>query len=179
MFTHNQFNPKGFQPTYRFDITKYFKIWFSKNPANFLGIENELRFIQMRESNPTATLTFVYSSTCLNAEALNKLKDFCKRHKITPVDFDTDVVTLLTHDSDKAMYTLAQEEIKRTLNNSGGNLAAAADCVRLIAPIIEKFGIYADFDLACNLSNLKVQTVDSRQFHVQDKTTWPIRPLAS
>lgn len=159
MFGSNQHNPKGFKPTYEFDITRFFKIWFSKDPAQFLGIENELRFIRMRDKNPNQRVFFVYSSKCLYADALNNLKLFCRRYRITPLDFDTEIPFLLTDKHDKELYDLAKLEIKNTLEDNEGNLGAAADCTRLLAPIIEKCGIYTDFDVECHLSDIQVDRV--------------------
>jgi hypothetical protein len=61
---------KGFEDQYSFVINKTYRIWFSNNPDVFLGIENELRFIRLREKNKNHKLAFIYSSKCLNPLAI-------------------------------------------------------------------------------------------------------------
>jgi Glycosyltransferase family 88 len=158
-FLQKQPNPRGFEAQYYFNIKNYYKIWFSDNPDSFLGIENELRFINMRENNPLATLSFIYSSKCLNHVALNSLRRFCNKYNINYVDFDTDIPLLLKEEQDIQIYKIAESEINNTLKNEGGNLAAASDCVRLLVPVIEKFGIYSDFDVTCKLSTLEADVI--------------------
>ncbi len=154
--------PDGFKDYYSFWIDKYYKIWFSDNPEVFLGIENELRFIRMRENNKDHHLVFIYSSKCLNSNALDKLIKFCARYNIQPVDFDTEVPGMLTEQLDKDIYNIGQLEINNTLAKSYGNLAAASDCARLLIPVIKKFGIYSDFDVEHTLSTLKANIVSVR-----------------
>lgn len=159
MFRANPINPKGFQSNYPFNISKYYRIWYSKNPAVFLGIENELRFIRMRTNNPKAELFFIYSSRCLNSEALRQLNLFCSKHHIKSIDFDTIILPLLQNERDKKIYELAQQEIEQTLQQNYGNLAAAADLTRLIVPLIQEYGIYSDHDVECSLSNLPADVI--------------------
>jgi hypothetical protein len=154
--------PKGFKDYYNFKIDEFYKIWFSDNPDVFLGIENELRFIRMRENNKTHQLAFIYSPRCLNSNALEKLKKFCAKFTIQPVNFDTDVQDMLTEPLDIAMYDIAQLEIQNTLDNAYGNLAAASDCARLLVPVIKQFGIYTDFDVEHTLSRLGAHVVRVR-----------------
>lgn len=140
------------------DTTKHFKIWFSKDKNIFLGIENQLRLVKTRAQNPQAIISLVYSSKCLNSKAKKDLASFCEKHRINPIDFDTQVESLLTDEKDIAIYQIALLEIKNTLNNQGGNLGAAADCARLICPLLAKAGIYTDFDVDFNTS-LKEKTI--------------------
>lgn len=128
---------------FHLDTTKHYKIWFSSTPDTFLSMEDQLRFIRMREKNPQAKLGFVYSSAKLSPKAHNALKDFCKKYQITPLDFDTELPSLISDEQDKKLY----DQAKKELQLEGGNLAAASDCVRLIIPMIEKFGNYSDFDV--------------------------------
>lgn len=131
---------------------RQYKIWFSGDPNTFLGIENELRFIRAREKNPDAQFNFVFSAKCLSEEALRKLHSFCGRHHIIPVDFDSELSPQLEHELDKKLYEMAHLEIDKKRLNQGGNMAAASDCARLIVPLIEKSGIYSDFDVEINFS---------------------------
>lgn len=132
---------------------KLYKIWFSKDPAVALGIENELRLIRLRQDNPKAVITLVYSSSCLNNDALENLKAFCEEHNIRLVDFDTQVKFLLKNKLDKQAYALAQKEIQKTLTNEGGNLGAASDCARTLVPLVSLCGIYSDLDVHLTLNS--------------------------
>jgi hypothetical protein len=167
MFSANANNPEGFQKTYQFDLGHYYKIWFSDTPHEFLGMENQIRFVRQRQRNQkTATRViqyyFIYSSACLNAEALNAMEAFCIQYKITPIDFDTDIFPLLTDQEDKELYAIAKEEIARVRSNQYGNMAAASDCVRLLVPVIEKCGIYSDYDVTVDLAQLKADVISLR-----------------
>ncbi len=152
-------NPKGFEPSFLYSLEKYYRIWFSDKPEVFLGTENELRFIRMREANPAAQLYFIYSGRCLSAAAFARMNDFCQTHRITPINFDDQVRGLLTDPLDIKMYELAEAEITACIKPDEkyhhGNLAAAADCTRLLVPVIENYGIYSDYDVTLHLSDLK------------------------
>lgn len=115
----------------------------------------------MRINNPEAALSFIYSSSCLTKEAIQELNNFCKRYNITPVEFEN-IEENLENEHDKKMYELAKEEIFRAFENTGGNLAAASDCTRLIIPVIEQYGIYSDFDVESNLTKLGAEIVSLR-----------------
>ncbi len=149
----NKSEPSKEESRYLFNLTRYYKIWFSTNSEIFLGPENELRFIHMRRKNPDAILHLVYSSRCLSSNAIADLERFCNIHQIFAVDFESFRQKMI-HPQDIALYELAREEISRSLNKTGGNMAAASDCARLLIPIIEQCGIYSDFDVSTNLSTL-------------------------
>jgi|GEM_PF-5481147 hypothetical protein len=142
------------------DTTKHYKIWFSANPDRFLYMEDQLRLIRMRKRNPGITLGLLYSSVCLSTQSQEKLKIFCEKHVIDAVDFDQDVPCLLETAAfeDIALYWIAKCEMR----NPAGNLGAASDCARLIMPIIEKLGIYSDFDVDVDFSKKnQVQTIQA------------------
>ena len=149
------------EKSYIFDISKYFKIWFSPNRDVFLGIENQLRFVRMRHDNPNAQLHLIYSTTCLSTEATNALVHFCSQYSITPIVFE-DIECQLMNNMDKALYALAKEEILHTLNNTGGNMAAASDIVRMIIHVIQEYGIYSDFDVETRLAEFNSQYITLR-----------------
>lgn len=129
-----------------YDLTRHFKIWFSKNPEVALGVENELRLIRWRVKNPNLTLSLMVSSACLTPKAYEKLKIFCDTHRLQLVDFDTEVLPALTHPSDIEIFHLAKQELEHVRTNSGGNLAAASDLARMILPVLQTYGIYCDLD---------------------------------
>ncbi len=135
------------QRNYKIDLTKCYKIWFSANPYEFLGIENELRLVTLRDHNPDLTISLVYSSNLLNETAQAKLTVFCQRYRIIPVDLDTTIKSWLIDENDQAVFAIAREELEMAVSQRGGNLGAAADCTRLIKAVIEKLGFYSDFDV--------------------------------
>lgn len=134
--------------TWWLNTKKHYKIWFSNDPDTFLGMENQVRFIRAIEKNPNASFGFVYSSAKLSNQACAKLKIFCEQYKITPLDFDKEIPDLLKHDSDKEIYQIAKQEMQ----SKEGSLASASDCTRILIPVIEKLGIYSDFDVVVNFS---------------------------
>jgi hypothetical protein len=137
---------QGLKMSYLIDTTKHIKIWFSPDKKVFLGTENQLRLIRMRETNPHITLHLLNSSRCLSPNAQKELASFCKKHRIISVDLDTQVQDLLESQEDKKLFQLAQDEIANSLTDNGGNLGAASDCARFIGPIL-RLGIYSDFDV--------------------------------
>lgn len=139
-----------------FGLSKQYKIWFSPDPNSFLGVEDQLRFVRMRQNNLKTSLHFIYSSACLSSAAQAELQRFCRAYRIIPIAFER-LRDELVDPRDKAMYACAEEEIQRTLNHTGGNMASASDCTRLLVPLIEKYGIYTDFDLENKLAQLSHQ----------------------
>ena len=103
----NSAKPGKDEPTYLFNLTKYYKIWFSKYPDIYMGVENELRFIRMRINNPTAILSFIYSAKCLNEQALEALNKFCKMHSINPIKFE-DLQSQMVEQEDKIIYSILE-----------------------------------------------------------------------
>lgn len=141
-----------------FYTKKHYKIWFSKDPNEFLDSENLLRFAAVATRNSDVHLSFIYSAGCLNSNAIHNLKIFCAKYKITPLDFDTDIPKLLAENNckdaaDQDLYNLAEQEIKNTLANQGGNFAAASDIVRLLLPVTLKCGFYNDFETQMDFSS--------------------------
>ncbi len=126
------------QNKYSVQTKAHYKIWFSKSPDSFLPLENQLRFIRMRQKNPSRKLSFIYSANCLSNSALKALIPFCKTYDIQPIDFDSEVDTQTSplKDQDKSIFQIAQDEIAHCRNQTGGSMAAASDCARLIVPLI-------------------------------------------
>lgn len=142
--------------TWLIDTRNHYKIWFSDNPNEFLNSENKLRLIRTCLQNPNLIFSFVYSSSILTRAAISDLIGFCNRLKIQPIDFDTHVLDMLEHESDKICYILAKKEIWCAVNQQGGNLAAASDLTRWLPGLISRCGIYSDFDVEINFSSLPV-----------------------
>lgn len=144
---------------WQLNTQKQLKIWFSDKPEEFLGIENELRLIHACQKNPNADFTLLYSSHCLSWPAHRHLKQFCKKHHVIPLDFDTTVRSKLHHSLDIALYEKAKCEIRYSKAKKGGNLAAASDCARLLVPVLEAAGIYSDFDVKLDFSKKPKQVL--------------------
>ncbi len=140
--------------SWHLNLRHHYKIWFSKNPTEFLSFLNQLRFIRDSVKNKDASFTFVYSSKCLTAQARNDLLAFCQKINIIPFDFDTEIPKLLEDNLDKQLFERAQQELMHARNYAGGNMAAASDCARVISSVIEKCGIYSDFDVEFDFSSL-------------------------
>lgn len=127
-----------------FNTRKLFRIWYSTDPNVYLPFVNQLRFIRMREHNPDAVITFIYSSRCLNETAKASLKAFCKRHNIQSIDFDL-LKPEMESEQDNLFWDYANEEINQ-FKEGVGITAAASDFTRLNTKIMERFGHYSDFD---------------------------------
>lgn len=140
-------------PEFQFNTQNHIRIWFSRDPANFLNDENQLRLVRFRHINPNATLTLIYSSLMLNDIAKEKLKSFCSKHNFIPLDFDEELINECIDSQDKTLYELAKDELDAFNKKEGGSLAAASDMVRLIAPLLAK-GTYSDFDTNINVKAL-------------------------
>lgn len=130
--------------TYYMDTTRTFCIWFNKHPDIWTLPENKLRLIRHRLANPHMAITYIYRSSCLSEKAKASLQKFAKKLNLTLVDFDKDLPSLLLTSEDQKLYSIAKEEIDRTLNNTGGNFAAASDCVRVISGVLKQYGFYQD-----------------------------------
>lgn len=139
---------------YLLSLNQFYKIWFSKNSDQFLGQENQLRLVILRYKHPTVAISLIYSSACLSNKAQHALYDFCSKHQIIPVDFDTSFKKAIEGEQESVLYHLAQAEIAK--RHEGGNLAAASDIVRLLTPAIA-LGLYSDFDVALDCRSLPTQ----------------------
>ena len=140
-------------PTYQFNTQNHLRIWFSAKKDVFLNDENQLRLVRFRQKNPRANMTLVYSSQMLSAEAHENLKRFCTLHAFTPLDFDTALPAECVDPIDKDMYQIAKGERDAYMKQEGGNLAAASDLTRLIAPLLVR-GTYSDFDTNIEVNSL-------------------------
>lgn len=141
---------------YQFNTQNHLRIWFSGRKDLFLNQRNQLRMIRFRYLNPRAKMTLVYSSLMLTVEAEKNLKKFCEKHRFTPLDFDTELLSLLKNsdNEDKEIYALAKSELDAFIAKKGGNLGAASDLTRLIALLLNK-GTYSDFDTTIQVNKLE------------------------
>lgn len=135
-----------------FNFKRHYKIWLSPNPNEFLPMRNQLRLIHAMQINPGIEMRLVYSQKCLNYKAIEDLKSFCAQYKIIAVEFES-LLEMFTG-KDSLLAKIAMQEIDSFLDNAGGNLGAASDCIRLIKSIIEMGGIYSDLDVKTSLLKL-------------------------
>lgn len=86
--------------TYQLNPHRHVKIWISKRPHEFLNSENQARLHTMREANPNDLIHFLYAKQLLSKAALKKLKHFCKKHHITPVSIEDEILPQCVGDID-------------------------------------------------------------------------------
>ena len=145
MFNRSEAGPND--EKFIFRTERFYKIWFSDNFEVFLPIEDQLRIIRLRARHPKTTISLVYSSTCLAKDTIEALDLFCKQQRIQAVCFET-IKDKLNEENDKELHAIVMTEIQKCLDNTGGNMAAASDCARIMKYLIENYGIYADFDVS-------------------------------
>lgn len=142
-------------PTYKLDLSKLVHIWFSTNENECLPAINKLRLIRKSLQNPKVKFSLVYSSECLSHGAQRDLESFAQSLNITLVDFDTDIEQLDKSNLDQQLYILAKKEIASAKAKTGGNMASASDCARLLTCVLAKYGNYVDFDVDIDFSECK------------------------
>src|SRR5690606_13627895 len=121
---------------YPFSLKKRLCIWFSQEKDCFMPALNQLRLAQYRLKYPNLHIHFIYSGRCLNEVSKQRLLAFCEKLSLTPIDFDIEVRPLLSDFRDKMLFELAKKEIKLNHEDGSGNMGAASDCTRMIAPVI-------------------------------------------
>lgn len=136
---------------YDYNPHKHVKIWLSKDKNTFLNVENQLRLVRMRESNPQDEINFVYDSNLLSESAQQALAAFCNKHKIQPKDVRHELFNACTTQEERGLLALYEDEV--THLDEGGNLGAASDLIRWIKPVYE-LGTYTDFDIEVNTRSL-------------------------
>ncbi|MDF1645545.1 MAG: glycosyltransferase family 88 protein [Legionellaceae bacterium] len=138
--------------SYSYNLHNHVKIWLSNKPSVFMNTENQVRLIEMRETNPSDTIHLVYDSSLLNTTALQDLEHFCKEHRIIAIDANSEPFkAALKTKEDKQLYAYYQDEIQHL--QEGGNLAVASDIIRWIPPVYSK-GTYTDFDVPVDTHNI-------------------------
>ena len=128
---------------YELDPSLIVRIWFSKNPNKAINFENKQRLINLRSENPDITISLVYAKKLLSENAVAELLTFCRKHKITLISMEEDVIPYCLDKEEKNLVAIYEQEIESI--HDGGNLAAASDIVRWLKPIYSR-GIYSDFD---------------------------------
>ena len=136
---------------YRYNPHRHVKIWLSKNRDLFLNLENQLRLVRMRDLNKTDEIHFIYDSALLSATTLQKLNNFCEKHRIIAVDIQTEVIPECKTAEEKKLIALYQDEVRHL--EAGGNLGVASDILRWVSPVYKR-GTYSDLDVAVDTRGL-------------------------
>ncbi len=92
---------------YHYNTKKLFRIWFNKDPDIFMYAENKLRIKQLRDNNPSATITLLYSATLLSEQGMSNLKYFCQSNTIDYVDINK----ISIYKSDEELMKLVHMEL--------------------------------------------------------------------
>ncbi|MGB4191740.1 MAG: glycosyltransferase family 88 protein [Rickettsiales bacterium] len=134
------------------DTSKLYKIWFNKNPDEFLSEKNLARLIKFRSDNPCSKINIIYSESLLSAKTKEDNQKFLTSYNIEMVDFDKifndEKVNLQSEGRDLEIFALARDELDNfNKGNGGGNPAAASDLLRISFLLNGKYGIYSDFDV--------------------------------
>lgn len=131
-------------PSYAFNPHKQVRIWLSKDRNVFLNLENKVRLIKLRRTNPQDEINLFYDSELLSIDAQMQLEDFCLKFKITPKDVRKDVFPYCKTFQEIELIRLYEDEVRHL--KEGGNLGAASDKLRWMSPVYIS-GTYGDFDL--------------------------------
>lgn len=142
------------------DTSKLYKIWFNKNPDEFLSEKNLARLIKFRSDNPCSKINIIYSESLLSAKTKEDNQKFLTSYNIEMVDFDKiftdEKVNLQSEGRDLEIFALAKDELDNfNKGNGGGNPAAASDLLRISLLLNGKYGIYSDFDVDINFGKEK------------------------
>lgn len=139
--------------TYSYNPHQHTKIWLSNNPELFMNLENQIRLIKMRETNPHDQIHLIYDASLLTLRAIDALMVFCKEHSILPINADK-FKNQLKSDNERQLFCFYQDEIQHL--SEGGNLAVASDILRWLSPVYA-LGTYSDFDFPIDTSALPNQ----------------------
>ncbi len=126
------------------------KIWLSRDPSVFMNLENQIRLIDMRQTNPRDVIHLLYDSSLLQEQACHDLLLFCTEQTILPVDAQHFQTQLQTHE-ECLLYTFYLDEIHHL--DAGGNLGVASDIIRWLSPSYQ-LGTYTDFDVPVDTTAL-------------------------
>ncbi|KTD38521.1 putative glucosyltransferase Lgt1 [Legionella nautarum] len=146
---------------YPFNPHRHVKIWLSNDPNSFLNVENQLRLIRMRATNPEDEINLVFDSKLLSSRAVDDLHSFCETYNIVAKDIRTDVLPEYNTPEEEDLTNLYEEEIANL--NAGGNLGVASDILRWLHPVYE-LGTYTDFDVPVDTRNLPPTMMVERPF---------------
>ncbi|MCS5711330.1 glycosyltransferase family 88 protein [Candidatus Berkiella aquae] len=139
---------------YLLDLSRIGFIWFSDNPNEFMPAAHKLRLIQNRQRNPKMSFYFGYSSRYLSEQANQELAKFAAQLNLYLVDFDNDLKHAAKSSIDEAIYAIADEELSHAMKTTGGNLAAASDCVRSLERFLDICSNYIDCDVDFDFSQM-------------------------
>lgn len=128
------------------------RIWFSKDPNICITQDNKSNIENFLMAYPDFKLTLIFDSQLLNEKGREHLQNTIDEltqkfpNRIVFSDFRSqDFQGKLQNDTERKLYDMAAQELNHI--HKGGNVAAASDIVRIIAPSYQA-GIYTDFDVS-------------------------------
>jgi hypothetical protein len=150
---------------YDYNPHEYVKIWLSGDPDVFMTQANQLRLVRTRDrarrTHTHDVIHLVYDSQLLSEKALSELDEFCKNQEIIPHDVRKDIMPALKTEEERRLMELYEDEVSHL--KEGGNLASAADLLRILSPVYA--WTYTDFD---------VEVVDTHKMPETIKVKEPI-----
>jgi hypothetical protein len=153
---HKMFYPPPQRTGYQFNPHAHVKIWLSNHPDSFMNLENKLRLIKMRGTNPTDQITLAFDGQLLTLNSKRNLIDFCERYSIISLDVRDHLLLHHLTLNEKKLLKLYEDEVSHL--NHGGNLGAASDILRWFRFIYTQ-GIYTDLDIDIDTQSLPTTMV--------------------
>ena len=120
------------KPPFEYHPHMHVKIWLSRDPSVFMNLENQIRLIDMRQTNPSDVIHLLYDTSLLEEKACRDLVLFCEEQHIIPIDAQQLQTQLHTHE-ELVLYTSYLDEIRHL--DAGGNLGVASDIIRWLTRI--------------------------------------------
>lgn len=164
-------------PTYECDLTRHFKIWFTQNPHQPLGLINEFRILSFLKWNPNAVLFVIIDKSLyspLGLQRFEKLnRSFSKQcvggvSRVCFIDLSI-IKASCESELDKALFYYAEQEIKHQYPGWPG---IASDIIRLLDPVLSHLGVYSDFDIELRLGSTKSTFLPSNFLLSSTITRW-------
>lgn len=164
-------------PVYKCDLTRHFKIWFTQNPDDPLGLINELRILNFLKLNPHAVLFVIVDESLCSPLGLQRLKklnrSFSKQcvggvSRVCFIDLSI-IKASCESELDKALFYYAEQEIKHQYPGWPG---IASDIIRLLDPVLSHLGVYSDFDIELRLGSTKSTFLPSNFLLSSTITRW-------
>lgn len=144
---------------YTFSTRDTFSIWFSNNPKKAMPENHKTILAERAKLLAPGETRLVYSSSCLEQGIAEEFEAWANSHGIHLIDFEQ--LYLELDGEDRALADLAQLELSRMREHTGGNPAAASDLVRWMSILSEQPCVYVDVDMPLIDKDLKEATLKS------------------
>lgn len=153
----------NFEDEYILNTKNLYKIWFNKDPDEFLSKEKQASLTEFRQANPTAKISYIYNSDNLSENAKHEMEVFLNSLCFKGIDFQ-DIYQKAKNNnkinkSELTILNFAKDELDNfAKGNYGGNPASASDLIRFSTYVQEQFlnvATYSDLsDVEVNFSSL-------------------------